>query len=60
MILTGAKNPGKLFEEPAGAGWVRVERGVRPRGGGGTLRTRPSRIGPELNEELGLIAEDGA
>ena len=24
-----AKNPGKLFEDTAGAGWVRVERGVR-------------------------------
>ena len=30
MILAGAKNPGKLFEDTAGAGWVRVERGVRP------------------------------
>ena len=44
MILTGAKNAGKLFEEPAGAGWVRVERGVRPRGAGGTLSARSSWI----------------
>jgi len=29
MILAGAKNPGNLFEDTAGAGWVRVERGVR-------------------------------
>jgi len=37
MILAGAKNPGKLFEDTAGAGWVRVERGVRPRVGRGQL-----------------------
>jgi len=29
MILAGAKDSGKLFEDTAGAGWVRVERGVR-------------------------------
>ena len=29
MILVGAKNPGKLFEDTAGDGWVRVERAVR-------------------------------
>jgi len=29
MILVEAKNPGKLCEDTADAGWVRVERGVR-------------------------------
>ena len=33
MILVEAKNPGKLFEDTAGDGWVRVERRVRPRRG---------------------------